>query len=380
MLAACAHPAPTAPRTVNITAADGVVLKGTLFQAAGGGPAVLLLHQCDDQRTVWDPLGARLAAAGVTALSVDYRGYGESGGTPHDKLSNAELTAMMTSAWPADFDAALAFLSKQAGVALERIGAAGGSCGVNNAVQLARRHDNVKALALLAGPTDRDGRLFLEGAAAPPVFAAAAADDQYADFVLLMGWLFSVSHHPENRFAHYQDGGHAAVVFRKHPELADAITSWFTAVLMNRPEALPATNGIPFAPDLLEALHRVDQPGGAAAALQQRAAAGGPPAGSPVLPEYIVNQLGYEHMIMKDHPAAIDLMKLNAAIYPGSPNTQDSLGDVYLAAGDKASALAAAKRTLELLEKDSVDPAKRKTDLRAAAESKIKQLSASPTK
>lgn len=376
MLAACARATPAPPRPVNITAADGVVLKGTLFGAPGGGPAVLLLHQCDDQRTVWDPLGTRLAAAGITALSVDYRGYGESGGTPHATLTNVELTAIMTSSWPGDIDAAFAFLAGQPGVSMERVGAAGGSCGANNVVQLARRHRNVKALALLAGGTDRDGRLFLEGGAAPPVFAAAAEDDEYGNFVQIMSWLFGVSHRPESRLAQYQDGGHAAVVFRKHPELADTLTSWFAAVLTNRPDALPATNGVPLAPGVLEALNSVDQPGGAAAALQRRAAAAGRPAGDPLLPELFVNQLGYEHVLMKDVPGAIDLMKLNAAMYADSANAQDSLGDVYLAAGDKASALAAAKRTLELLDKDSVDASKRKAAIRAAAASKIKQLAA----
>lgn len=365
MLAACGRATPATPaaaRTVDITAADGVVLKGTLFGAPGGGPAVLLLHQCDDRRTVWDPLGPRLAAAGITALSIDYRGYGDSGGTPHEKLTTAEATAITTSSWPGDIDAAFAFLMKQPRVTMERAGAAGGSCGANNAVQLARRHTNVKALALLAGGTDRAGRLFLAGAAAPPVFAAAAADDEYGNFVQIMSWHFGASHRPESRFAQYQDGGHAAVVFRKHPELADALTSWFAAVLTNRPDALPTTNGVPLPPGVLDALQEVDQPGGAAAALQRRAAP---------LPELFVNQLGYEHMVMKDFPGAIELMKLNAATYPDSPNAQDSLGDVYLAAGDKASALAAAKRTLELLEKDSVDTPRAKAGIRAGAEAKL---------
>ena len=88
-----------------------------------------------------------------------------------------------------------------------------------------------------------------------------------------------------------------------------------------------------------------------------------------------MNQLGYEHMIMKDYPTAIDLMKLNAALYPASPNTMDSLGDVYLAAGDTSSALEAAKQTLVLLDRDTLDTAQRKADLRRAAEDKITRLS-----
>ncbi len=378
LMVACARTspaAPPAPRVVDIVAADGVALKGTLFAAPADGPAVLLLHQCDEQRSVWQPLGTRLAAAGITALSVDYRGYGESGGTPHDKLSNEESAKLMATTWPADIDAAFDFLSRQPGVKTERVGAGGGSCGVNQAIQLARRHDNVKALALLAGPADRDGRQFLEGPAAPPVFAAAAADDQYANFVEIMSWLSGVSHRPESRLAQYPDGGHAAIVFRTHPELADTIARWFAAVLLNSPSALPATNGVALAPGILDKLHEIDQAGGAAAELKRRAAnpAGSP--GDPRLPEYFVNQLGYEHMLMKDHPAAIDLMKLNAAMYPESPNTMDSLSDVYLAAGDKDAALMASKQALVLLDRDTTDTPQRKASIRASAEGKIKRLS-----
>ena len=97
LTAGCTRSAPASARPVDIVASDGVTLKGTLFPAistASSGPAVLLLHQCDDRRTVWDPLGPRLAAAGITALSVDYRGYGESGGTPHDRLSNEQQAAV----------------------------------------------------------------------------------------------------------------------------------------------------------------------------------------------------------------------------------------------------------------------------------------------
>ena len=315
VMSGCAPAELHAPMVVDIPAPDGVILKGTLFAAEAGGPAVLLLHQCDDRRTVWDPLGIRLAAVGITALSVDYRGYGESGGIPHEKLSNDELAKMMTMVWPADIDAALAFLSRQPGVKTERIGAGGGSCGVNNAVQLARRDSNVKGLALLAGPTDREGRLFLEQATAPPVFVAAAADDQYANFVQIMSWLFGVSHRPESRLAQYPDGGHVPIIFRIHPDLADTMTKWFAAVLSDTSATLPVTNGVPLAPAILETLHQIDQPGGAAAAIERRGVQGADFSGEHGCLRYFVNQLGYEHMLMRDYANAIDLMRLNALIY-----------------------------------------------------------------
>src|ERR1700737_1740695 len=83
-------PAPralTAERAVDLTAADGIKLKASYFPAAQPGPGVLLLHQCNRQRKVWDGLAWQLAAAGINVLTFDQRGFGESGGDPFDKLS-----------------------------------------------------------------------------------------------------------------------------------------------------------------------------------------------------------------------------------------------------------------------------------------------------
>ena len=362
------------PRGVDITAADGVTLKGTLFAAARPGPAVLLLHQCDGQRTLWDPLGLRLAKAGVTALAVDYRGYGESGGVPHDRLTPQQEHAVSAEKWPGDIDAALAFLLRQPGVQPGRVGAGAGSCGVNNALALARRNKQVRALALLAGGTDREGRLFLHADGGPPVFTAAAADDPYMNFVEVMQWLHGVSRDPRSRFAQYPAGGHAALMFRTHPGLADTIATWFSAVLGDRPGRVPRTNGVPMRADAVRVLDEMDRPDGARAVGARLARARASDPAVQLFPEYGANQLGYEHVLMGDLPGALEIMRLEVAAYPASPNAMDSLGDVYLARGDTAQALTAARRTLELLDRDTADTDQRKRDLRGAAEQKLKTL------
>ena len=83
--------------------------------------------------------------------------------------------------WPGDIDAALTFLLSQPGVDRTRVGVGGGSCGVTQAVGVARRHRDVRSLVLLAGPIDQEGRRFLVRNPWMPVFASAAADDQYDD-------------------------------------------------------------------------------------------------------------------------------------------------------------------------------------------------------
>src|SRR5512146_2332467 len=82
-----------AQRTVDLTSADGTKLKGTFFAAAQPGPGVLLLHQCNKDRKVWDPLPEQLAAAGINVLTFDLRSFGESEGKPQAQMTPQEAGA-----------------------------------------------------------------------------------------------------------------------------------------------------------------------------------------------------------------------------------------------------------------------------------------------
>lgn len=70
---------------VEIEAADGAILRGTLYfpvdMPGESAPAVLLMHQNNGRRADWLPLIAALNEAGYAALAVDLRGFGETGGT-----------------------------------------------------------------------------------------------------------------------------------------------------------------------------------------------------------------------------------------------------------------------------------------------------------
>src|SRR5580698_10144485 len=183
---ACAAQSVPAPRVVELTAPDRIILKATYFGAAQPGPGILLLHKCNRQRRVWDDLAAQLAAAGLNVLTVDFRGYGE-------------------------------------------------SCGVNQAVQLARRHAEVKSLVLLSESTDRAGRKFLHNSPNLPLFLAAADDDPDPGVVEMMHWLYDVSPDLANKFVHYSVGGHGVEMFAAHKELPGMIVEWYNATLRNSP-------------------------------------------------------------------------------------------------------------------------------------------------
>jgi dienelactone hydrolase len=363
------------PPVVDLKAADGTTLKATFFAAAKPGPGVLLLHQCNQQRKNWDELAGRLAGTGINVLTLDYRGYGESGGTPYKDLSQDEFAKIVAEKWPGDVDTAFNYLVSQPGVTHAIVGAGGASCGVNQSIQLARRHPEVKSLVLLSGNTDRDGRAFLRKSEKLPMMLSAADDDGEA--VEVMQWLYELSGNAGTKFVHYTSGGHGTEMFAAHKELPGAIVDWYVQTLVKTPGSAPAANvlskkGTPVT------LEIIDMPGGATAIAQKLAQARESDPKANLFSEAMANLLGYEHLLSGDIGGAVEILKLNAVAYPNSPNVYDSLSDAYLASGQKDLARENAKKALEYLKWDKIDPEARRKLIQESAETKLKQLGAEP--
>ena len=132
----------------SIAAADGTKLAATYYAGEKPGPGILLLHQCNKDRSSWNSLAESLARSGFHVLTMAYRGFGETPGKPFGELSPDEAAKMLNEVFPADVDAAYAWLRAQPGVQ-GVTGAGGASCGVNQSIQLSRRHPEVKSLVLL---------------------------------------------------------------------------------------------------------------------------------------------------------------------------------------------------------------------------------------
>ena len=361
-----------AERVIDLTATDGTKLKATFFPAAQPGPGVLLLHQCNRQRKVWDGLAQQLASAGINVLTLDYRGYGESGGDRFDKLPRQEAARIQNEKWPGDIDVAFAYLQSQPGVKRDIIGVGGASCGVQNSVQTARRHPEVKSLVLLSGSSDMDGRNFLRDSANLPVFLAAADDDQFS--MQTIEWLYTIDANPGKKLVHYAKGGHGADMFPVHPELLGLIVDWYVTTLIKTPGHAPADPNPPTLPADVHILNAIDQPGGAAKVTSQLEEARRRDPNATLFPEVLVNAMGYEHLQSGDTKTAIDILKLNAAAYPNSPNVYDSLSDAYLADGQKDLARQNAQKAIEVLASDTKDPEQLRNNIKQSAEQKLKQL------
>lgn len=369
----CCAVASAVERTVDLTASDGTTLKATYFPADKPGPGVLLLHQCNRQRRVWDGLAQQLSAAGINVLTMDLRGFGEGGGVPFAKATQPELIAEQAK-WPGDIDIAYEYLTSQTGVNKDMVGVGGASCGVNNSIQTAIRHPEVHSLVLLSGPTNLKGREFLRNSTTAPEFFAAADDDEFPGTVLGMEWYYNITGNRGKMWVHETTGGHGADMFKAHPELMKQIADWYVTTLIKTPGHAPASKQAFKPSPVVVALSTIDQPGGVAKVGAMLKEARKKDASATLLPEATVNLIGYEFIQAGDTKSAVEIMKLNVEAYPSSPNAYDSLGDAYLAAGQKDLAIQASKKALELLASDTTDPQQRRDAIKASAEGKLKQL------
>ncbi len=363
-----------APRHVNLTAPDGTLIKATYYPAAKAGPGVVLLHMCNSERQAWRDVGRALAAAGIHAIAVDYRGYGESGG---DRFANdaQKQQALINEKWPGDMDAAFAYLASQTGVDKSRIGAGGGSCGVNQAIRLASRHPEVRSLVLLAGGADRVSREYLTKNVWLPIFSSAATDDGFdGQAPLAMRWYAEFTGNPRNKFVGFEEGGHGTQMFGPHPELVQQITAWYVDTLVKSP-ASAGDKIVARATPAAEFWRVLDQPGGVEQAVQMFREARDRDPKAYLFPEGVMNQMAYEKLQAGQLKEAVALAKLNTEAYPNSPNAYDSLGDAYLAAGERELALQATRKAIAMIEADK-DPENAQffALIRQSADGKLKQL------
>lgn len=216
-LALCAS-AQTQKKDVDIKGSDGVNLKATYFSPGRSGPGMLLLHQCNMDRHAWDSLAQDLASAGFHVVTVDFRGYGESGGdrSQRDK-------------WAGDVDAAYAYLMAQKDVDKSRIAAGGASCGVTQSSDLATRHHDIKVLMLLSGQASDAAKTYISTTTSLPVFGAASDGDTGAAKGIKDA--VGASKNPQSTVKIYSGTEHGVPMFAKNPELEPLIVTWLKTQL-----------------------------------------------------------------------------------------------------------------------------------------------------
>ena len=353
-----------------LTASDGVKLKISYFSAGKPGPGVILLHQCNGNRRGWDGLAADMAAAGIHVVTIDNRGFGDSGGKRFDTLTPDERAAMLQK-WPGDFDLAYEYLLSQPGVDKTQIGGGGASCGVDNVTHLAHRHPEVKTLVLLSGPADNETIQFVGSATWMPILSAAAEGD--GDMLPTMRWIMGFARNSQDQLLAYKGTEHGTEMFKVHPELPAAILKWYEAKLP-QPAGKGATAKVTKVSAIAEFWDTLNQPGGAARAMKMFEEAKKKDPNVFLFPESSVNILGYQRIQEGKTKEAIEILKLNALAYPHSANVYDSLGDAYLADHQNELALEYSQKALKTIGDYPAENEGQAQLVRQSAEGKVQKL------
>ena len=354
---------------VTLKSPDGITLKATYYPAAQPGPGLVLLHQCNRDRKAWAAFAQAAAARGYHVIAPDFRGFGESEGERFESFQ--QQGAIIAEKWPGDVDAAFDWLTSQKGVDKERIAAAGASCGVNEAVLLARRHPQVRSVMLLSGGVTQPGRQYLRQSPSLPVLVAASRDD--GDAVEGMRWILGWSRNPANKLVEYQTAGHGTEMFAVEKGLQPLMLNWLdTHVKHASLDRAPTPPGPPSAVETFWTM--LTEPGGAAKARQLYDETKKKTPGVVLFPEGELNQHGYQVLQQGNAEEAIIVFQMNVAAYPKSANTYDSLSDAYLAAGKREEALKLAEKALAILAADTRTPEAFKRAIRESAEKKVAEL------
>lgn len=337
--------AQTTKQDAELVAADGVKLKVSYYAAGKPGPAVLLLHQCNRDRSSWDGLATQMAAAGIHVATLDYRGYGESGGERFLDMSPEKQNAELAK-WPADIEVAYQYLLGRPGVDKTRLGAGGASCGVANAIHVAHHHPEVNTLVLLSGPVDEESIQFLEATPRIPILASASDED--GDMLPTMRWLMGFSQNPQNKLVASKDAGHGTEMFKVNKDLQAMILNWYMTTLWQAPAPLNAEAASkPTA--IREFWDTLMKPDGTARATKMLLDAQKKDPQVFLFPESSINLLGYQRLEEGKTKEAIEILKINVLAFPRSANVYDSLGDAYLADHQNDLALEYSQKALRAL-------------------------------
>jgi alpha-beta hydrolase superfamily lysophospholipase len=216
-----AHDAVAAGQPLQLRTTDGITLAATVYDAAdAAAPAVVLVHMFTRTRDDWRPFAERLQASGVTALALDLRGHGGSGGA-----------AAPSAAMGLDVQAAVTALAARPGV--RRIGVVGASLGASAALLAAAELPLVRGVVLLSPASDYRG-VRLDAALRKygdrPMLLVTSSEDPYA-LRTVRGMVTDTTTAREQRVSPV--AAHGSQLLERDPDVASALVDWLRRTLLS---------------------------------------------------------------------------------------------------------------------------------------------------
>jgi len=224
---------------ITLTTKEGFELKTDYFMPQSAtNRAVILLHQCNSDRTMYDDIAHELSLKGIHALSLDFRWFGESVSGKTDIKELAKLPAaqrknpwaMIMEHWPEDVQLAFDFLRNKVG-ANGDIGVVGASCGGRQAKILVENNP-IKAISFFSSAVvhnDKDAVTSYKASLAkiPTLFISAEQDGTFNG--TQKG--FSLNEDLNSKFISYKGDEHGHPLLEQDKNLANTMANWFDANL-----------------------------------------------------------------------------------------------------------------------------------------------------
>lgn len=224
---------------LTLTTDTGFALKASYYQSnKASDRAVLLLHQCNYNRTMYNDIGQQLSEHGIHALSLDFRGFGESA---TDEFSAEKLQKLpreerrvawqkMSAHWPSDVQLAYDHLkSKMSDKGI--IGVVGASCGGGQAITLAEKNPISVIGFFSSGQRDENVARYKKILADKPTLIIASEEDRgtYASAQKL----FATTTNTNSKYIAYKGSAHGYPLLDSDKQLASYMVSWLDSHLEN---------------------------------------------------------------------------------------------------------------------------------------------------
>ncbi len=218
---------------LTLTTEQGFELKADYYQPENAEErAVLLLHQCNFNRTMYDDIGKGLSLRGVHALSLDFRGFGGSINeeTDRKKFGRSALLGYMKH-WPKDVQLAYNFLRQKVGKD-GIIGVVGASCG-GRQTKIVAENNPINAISFFSSNVvhnDDDETIadYKSISKKPTLFISAEEDGTFDGTQRA----FTLNENVNSKFISYKGGAHGYPLLEQDKHLSNTMVDWFDSNLV----------------------------------------------------------------------------------------------------------------------------------------------------
>jgi pimeloyl-ACP methyl ester carboxylesterase len=204
----------TTDQALNIAIGDAILVGDYFRGTTQSGSTIILLHGVAETRQSWGALPEQLRQAGMNVIAFDWRGYGQSSGTPN---WDAALS---------DLDSLLRTVSTYEGIDANRISLVGMGAGGTLALAACPTYPGCRGAVALS-PTAAFGKL--SAARAMPAFGTrpvllitSTEDDPSAVEVQGLGDPVK----GDKRILRYPGRAHSAALLTAQPDLIGQIIDW----------------------------------------------------------------------------------------------------------------------------------------------------------